>query len=553
MKTFLIHVGDDDFSRILPAALERSPANGRVKIMAFPPLGIQTLAPVLRQAGHEVRLFDTAHPQMKAEDIARAVAQEPPDVIALSFLSTTTYPAAKRMARRLKAQAPRVPLIVGGPFATLNAPHILRDCMDIDAVGVGEGEELLPDYLAHLEDPGAVAGLVWRSHGGVKQNAPRPLLRDLDRFPYPDRTSLPIDYIESLPLDVPAVLSLDKFCTVQTSRGCPYACSYCDIPALGEGRWRSRSPAHVLGELQELHDQGYRSIYLTDDHFLINRQRIEGICRGILERGLTFHWGCEGRVDSVGIEQLPLMREAGCNFLAFGVEAGTQKVLDRLNKRQTPAQVEHAVREAKRKGIGRVHGFFVVGSPGENEQDILESFRFAARLELDTFGFNRLCVYRGTPLWQEYVARGILEDERDWHKWFKCSDIDPTALPGAVVNRLRARGYGLLFLHRIFRRPVRTWRLLRTFGRHMKTTDLLRLLGSPFRRRALTRQPDLPARMEDRGLVEPERPRGLPINGQAHPAAAPHLRPARPEVGFPGLGASPRSGRRDKRPAPRPE
>jgi anaerobic magnesium-protoporphyrin IX monomethyl ester cyclase len=101
------------------------------------------------------------------------------------------------------------------------------------------------------------------------------------------------------------------------------------------------------------------------------------------------------------------------------------------------------------------------------------------------------------------VDRGILDDERDWHKWFKCSDIDPTALPGAVVNRLRARGYGLLFLQRIFRRPVRTWKLLRSFGRHMKTTDILRLLGSPFRRRTLTRKPELPARMVDRGLTEP--------------------------------------------------
>lgn len=158
MQVFLIHVGDADFCRVLPAGLDASrAANGRVKIMAFPPLGIQTLAPVLRQAGHEVRLFDTAHPQMKAEDIARAVAQEPPDVIALSFLLTTTSPAAKGMARRLKAEAPQVPISVGGPFATLNAAQILRDSADIDAVGVGEGEELLPDYLAHLDDPGAVA------------------------------------------------------------------------------------------------------------------------------------------------------------------------------------------------------------------------------------------------------------------------------------------------------------------------------------------------------------------------------------------------------------
>jgi radical SAM superfamily enzyme YgiQ (UPF0313 family) len=473
--------------------------------MAFPPLGIQTLAPVLRQRGHAVRMFDTCHPQMTAEHIAQAIGREAPDVIALSFLSTTTYPAVKRMARRLKVAAPDTPIIVGGPFATLNADRIIGDCAEIDCVGVGEGEELLPDYLDRLDDPGSVDGLVWRRRGKIVVNAPRPLLQNLDRFPYPDRTSLPIDYVESLPLDVPAVLSLDKFCTVQTSRGCPYACVYCDIPSLGEGRWRSRSPHHVLGELQELSDQGYRSIYVTDDHFLINRKRIESICRGIIERNLRFHWGCEGRVDAVGIEQLPLMSRAGCRFLAFGVESGTPRVLNRLNKKQTLAQVEHAVDHAKRQGIARLHGFFVIGSPDETEADLLESFRFAARLELDTFGFNRLCVYRGTPLWEEYVARGIIDDERDWHKWFKCSDIDPTALPSAVVNRLRARGYALLFLRRLLKRPIRTGRLLQAFSRHMKTSDLLRLLSSPFRRRTLTRRPELPARMLDLGLEEPDR------------------------------------------------
>jgi radical SAM superfamily enzyme YgiQ (UPF0313 family) len=506
MNVFLVFVGDDDFSRVLPEALNRSKSDdGRLKVMAFPPLGIQTLAPVLRQRGHQVRLFDTCHPQMKAEHVAQAAAQDQPKVIGLSFLSTTTYPAVKRMARQLKAEAPEIPIIVGGAFATLNADRILKDCRDIDCVGCGEGEEILPDYLDHLDDPCSVAGLVWRKAAEVVVNAPRPLLKDLDKFPYPDRTSLPIDYIESLPLDVPAVLSLDKFCTVQTSRGCPYSCIYCDIPSLGEGRWRCRSPEHVLGELQQLNDQGYRSLYLTDDHFLINRKRISGICQGIIERKLQFNWGCEGRADSVGIDQLPILKKARCNFLAFGVEAGTQKVLDRLKKKQTLAQVETAVSEAKRHGIARVHGFFVVGSPGETKDDIRESFRFATRLELDTFGFNRLCAYRGTPLWQEYVDRGIIDDERDWHKWFKCSDIDPTALPSAEVNRLRAKGYGSLFARRVVRRPIRTWKLLHSFGRHMKTTDMIRLLASPFRRRTLTRKPELPARMLDLGLAEPDR------------------------------------------------
>lgn len=181
-----------------------------------------------------------------------------------------------------------------------------------------------------------------------------------------------------------------------------------------------------------------------------------------------------------------------------------------------------------------MHGFFVVGSPSETAGDILASFRFAARLELDTFGFNWLCAYRGTPLWQEYVDGGIIDDERDWQKWSKCTDIDPTALSGPEVNRLRMKGYAGLFASRLCRRPLKTYKLLRTLGRHMKGTGMLKLLASPFQRRTLTHQPDLPARMVDAGLREPRRQPGqmlkaLPVlTGVGRPAAKP-----------PGPGSSP--------------
>jgi anaerobic magnesium-protoporphyrin IX monomethyl ester cyclase len=504
VHVFLVYVRDEAYFRLLPDADRASGSDDRVRVMAFPPLGIQTLAPILRRAGHRVRMFDTCHPQMRAEHVAQAAGEDRPDVIALSFLSVTAYPALKTLARRIKSANPEIPIIVGGPFASINSAKILEETPYVDHVGVGEGEELLLDYLDHLHAPGAVAGLVWRRAGEVVKNEPRALIRNLDQFPYADRTSLPIDYIESLPLDVPAVLSLDKFCTMQTSRGCPYTCIYCDIPSLARGKWRSRSAEHVLGEMQQLNDQGYRSIYLTDDHFLLNRKRIGDVCNGIIDRKLAFQWGCEGRVDSVGVDQLPLMGKARCTMLAFGVEAGTQKMLDRLGKKQTLGQVEHAVTEAKRHGIARVHGFFVIGSPGETAADIRETFRFAARLQIDTFGFNRLAVYRGTPLWREYLDRGILDDDRDWDKSFKCCDIDPGTVPNDEVNRLRMKGYVALLLHRIVRRPIQTWNLLRTFSRHMALWDLLALVSGPFRRKPASSRV-LPARMVDAGAKEPLR------------------------------------------------
>jgi hypothetical protein len=155
-------------------------------------------------------------------------------------------------------------------------------------------------------------------------------------------------------------------------------------------------------------------------------------------------------------------------------------VLDRLKKEQTLGEIETAVTNAKNAGIEIVHGFFVVGSPSETVSDIRATFDFAARLRLDTFGFNRLCVYRGTPLWQEYVKRGLVDDKADWYKYFKCSEIDPTCLAGEVINRERTMGFRRLFLYKILHYPKQTARLLRRFIRFMPLRDVVYLIVKPF-------------------------------------------------------------------------
>jgi radical SAM superfamily enzyme YgiQ (UPF0313 family) len=236
----------------------------------------------------------------------------------------------------------------------------------------------------------------------------------------------------------------------------------------------------VLAEFNHLKEHGYGAVYFVDDHFLLQPKRIEAICKGLIDSGPTIHWGCEGRVDSVAEHLYPLMAKANCRTVMFGIESGSQKVLDRLEKEQTLKEVETAVTNAKRAGIEIVHGFFVVGSPDETVADLRATFDFASRLPLDTFNFNRLCVYRGTPLWQEYIRRNLVDEARDWFKFFKCSEIDPTCIPGAVINRERSAGFRRIFLYKLLHYPLQTVRLLRRFTRFMAMRDVAYLILKPF-------------------------------------------------------------------------
>jgi radical SAM superfamily enzyme YgiQ (UPF0313 family) len=477
LRAFLIHVRDPQFYA-LPAKTRAK--NGNIRVMGFPPIGIMSLSSVLKQAGHECVMFDQANPDTPNDVIVEEIKSQKPDLVGLSFLSTTSYPYAKMLARQIRVADSKVKLAFGGVFASLNAGLVKLQCTEVDFVCRGDGEQLLLDLLAQLHDPEDVASLTWMKDGRVINNPGRPMERQLDQWPFPDRESLKLDFVESMPLDVPAVLSMERFTTMQTSRGCPWPCIFCDIPVFNEGKWRARTALHVVNELKYLEAQGYGSVYFVDDHFLLQPKRIEAICNGVIEASLRIQWGIEGRVDSVAQHLFPVMAKAHCRTVMFGIESGSQRILDRLKKEQTLEEVTTAVKNAKKAGIEIVHGFFTVGNPDETVEDIQATFDFASKLPLDTFGFNRLCVYRGTPLWQEYVKRGLVSDVTDWYKYFKCSEIDPTCLPGEVINKVRQEGLKKLFLYKLTHYPLQTYRLLRRFLRFMAARDVIYLIVKPF-------------------------------------------------------------------------
>src|SRR5882672_1574182 len=171
MLIFLIHVRDPQFYA-LPAKTRAK--NGNIRIMGFPPIGIMSLSSVVKRAGHECVMFDQANPDTPNEFIIEEIKRKKPALVGLSFLSTTSYPYAKMLARAIRTEDSKVKLAFGGVFASLNAPLVKLQCPEVDFVCRGDGEQLLLDLIERIDDPAGVAGVTWAKDGQVVQNSGRP-------------------------------------------------------------------------------------------------------------------------------------------------------------------------------------------------------------------------------------------------------------------------------------------------------------------------------------------------------------------------------------------
>lgn len=449
-------------------------------VLGDPPLGIMYLSAVLREAGHGVRLTDQCHPEYSDERfVASLSGPKRPDLVGISFLSNMCYPAARDLARQVKAALPAARVVLGGVFATINARRIIETEPAVDVVVRGAGEETIRELAtrpARLDD---IAGLTFRAPDGAAVATPdRPPCKDLDGLPFPDRDGLDINYVASLPLDVPAVIWDRPFTSVLSSRGCPFACTFCNCPTFSGRKCSLRSAGNVLQELDELRRRGYGAFAFVDDNFLLNPQRATEICDGMVARGQILRWACQGRAVRQVHPVFPRLAAAGCDLVMFGIESGSQRVLDALNKKTQLPDVAEAVACARRAGIGLIHGFFIVGSPGETADEVRASFAFAERLPINSFNFNSLTVFRGTTLWQDAVTRGLIDDERDWDRMFPAHAIYPDALDSATLFQLRSRLVRRLIRRKIICNPWQALKLARRLLDCMSLKDIYRLLTS---------------------------------------------------------------------------
>lgn len=391
-----------------------------------PSSALMGLGAVLRQEGIEVQVLDLLSTRFTPAKIEARLHAFQPQVIGITAV-TMNFPQAIRILNHCKQVAPESITLMGGPHATFTAREVLQDFPAVDMVVRGEGEETIRELVRSLDggkDLGMVRGLSLRRDGNIVQTDPRPLIQDLSALPPPDRTLFPLS--RYLAMRVPA--------SVLSSRGCPVGCTFCAGSRLMGRPGRFRDPLRVVDEMESALRLGFEEICVDDDLFSRRPSHVRAICDEIGRRRLRFRMYIFARVDTVDRDLLERLKEAGCAMICFGLESGSQDILDRANKRATIESARRAVRLCQEVGIVPF-GSFILGLPGETRKTMEESLSFARSLEIP-FGFHLLAPFPGTPIRERAADYGIKILTDDWSLYDADHAVtESAALPAVEVEQ----------------------------------------------------------------------------------------------------------------------
>ena len=363
--------------------------------LAMVPLGLAYMASAARQGGYEVTILDASGEGLNWSEFTARVASQKWDLIGITAL-TPVFDAVKRAMGICRPHTRY--LVIGGSHPMALSETIMAENPELDCAVIGEGERTFVEMLDMIDSDGdlsSVGGLATRNSPAE----PREPIEQLDDLPFPARDLLPTNSYRY------ALAGRRRVATLITSRGCPYNCIFCDKGVCGD-RWRARSAANVLAEIDEVVER-YRTQYIIfyDDLFVLDRGRLKEICDGLIERNYRLKWKAEARVDSVDAEMLSWMKRAGCEILGFGVESANPHGLKYLRKKTTPDVAREAFALTKAAGI-RTVGYFILGIPVETYADALNTIQFAIDIGVDYADFHVLSPLPGTPLYHQALADG---------------------------------------------------------------------------------------------------------------------------------------------------
>jgi radical SAM superfamily enzyme YgiQ (UPF0313 family) len=417
--------------------------SGAVAHLPFALLGLGYLAAVLEKNQFEVDVIDCQVLKISFDECKIELSKRNPDIVGMTA-TTLTYKSALRIAKIAKEVHPSCLTILGGPHVTFWDDKALQECPELDVVARREGENTILEIAQRVEADKSyedVVGTTCRKNGEIIRNPDRPYIEDLDALPFPARHLWPMDRLRKS----------EDVLYLATSRGCVYWCEFCTTVRMHGRKYRMRSTRNVVDEIELLH-KTYNVEHFTfcDDAFTVDQTRTEEMCNEILRRGLKIRWNCGTRVDMLTKPLLEKMKEAGCISVWFGVESGSQQVLDAMKKGITPeltTKVFGWVREVGLKPVPNV----ILGFPGETKESAWKTIKFVEKISPDDVGFYNVATpFPGTPMYDQVLANGWLR-VTDFDKYDTTTPIFETPwLSMKELGKLREGAFHHFYLRRAY-------------------------------------------------------------------------------------------------------
>lgn len=382
----------------------------------MPPLGIGYVAAVLEKNKYDISIIDghvEGYTQGKLINILKIAR---PDVVGFTFTTENRFDAFSMM-KRLREAIPGVIIVAGGPHVSLAAEDTLSHIRELDYIVRGEGEysflELLDSIKAGKGADG-VEGISYRKDGRVVNNPPRSLVKNLDDIPFPAWHLYSWDKY-NFTLDVPGKGKI-RAVNIMTSRGCPHFCNFCASSKMWGRSCRMRSPENIIEEVELLVDRfRAKALWIFDDTFTVSKARVFGFCELLKKNGPLLDWFCEIRVDTVNRELLAAMKDAGCYGIGFGVESGSQRIIDEvIGKRIKLDDVKKVTEWCGELGI-MTNPFFIFSHPNETIEDVSMTMDMIRKWPRNShISLSLLHIYPGTDLERIAKEKGILPEDFSW-------------------------------------------------------------------------------------------------------------------------------------------
>ncbi len=373
----------------------------------YPPLGLLYISAALKEAGHDVKVFDSTF--SKPQDLADRLSTERPELLGLYANVITRDEVLSVIA---KAHAQGIPVIVGGPDATGDGEAYLK--AGALAVVRGEGERTVVELVARLTKDGfdadlsSLAGLFLMKDSMITTPPPE-RISDLDALPHPDREAIDLDRYGEVWRERHGHSSINLI----TTRGCPYSCTWCSREVFGKAV-RQRSTDNVIEELEYIRTRySPDQIWFSDDVLTLNKPWTIELTNKMVEHGLTTRFECLSRVDRVDTEILQGLKAAGCFRIWYGAESGSDKIVKAMGKGFGVDLVKESVKKTMDTGI-EVGLFILLGYPGETLGDLLKTMGMIRELKPDYCGGTVAFPIKGTTFYDE--VQHLLSDDYAWSR-----------------------------------------------------------------------------------------------------------------------------------------